>query len=81
MDAKGNSLGLVSLIVGLVSVALVGIGIIPGIMAVTLGIIALKEKENRKQDKIFSIVGIVTGILPILIILLAVLLWGPVRSF
>jgi len=73
MNEKTNSLALASFIVGLLSIALLTLGVIPGIVAIVLGIIALREKENRKQDKVFSIIGIVTGILPVLIVFLLII--------
>jgi len=73
MNEKTNSLALASFIVGVVSVALLSLGVIPGIVAVVLGVIALREKGNRKEDKVFSIIGIATGILPVLLVLLAII--------
>ncbi|MCL1950714.1 MAG: hypothetical protein FWF59_13390 [Turicibacter sp.] len=73
METKKNPLALAAFIVGVVAVFVPIIGIIPGIVAVVLGIIALRSGTLEKNDKVFAIVGTVTGGIAVLLLpLLAV---------
>jgi hypothetical protein len=65
-----NTMALLSMILGIVSI--LGFGLLLGIPAIVLGIIALKKRQGEKG---FSITGIVTGGIATLVSLLFLLFW------
>jgi len=76
MTEKRNSLARAALVLGLASIVLAliafSVGAISGMIAAILGIVAL----CRKEDKVFSVVGIITGALSILVVLLFALAYS-----
>jgi len=65
MNKNRNPLALVAFIVGLIGSLIPLLGIVLGLVAIVLGAIALRDKEIGKNDKVFSIIGIVVGLVPI----------------
>jgi hypothetical protein len=59
----GKTLGIVSLILGILAILLgaTGLGIVPGIVAVVLGVISAKKSGEVNAPRGLSIAGIITG--------------------
>lgn len=55
---KNSGLGIASLIIGIVSVCTFGLFIIPEILSLIFGIIAMKDKDSKHE---LALVGIVTS--------------------
>jgi len=80
MEPQCSHLARASFIFGIISMGILliagSLGILFGLMATLLGVLALQEKDLSKQDRARSIWGIVFGALPLLSFLAVIVVYG-----
>lgn len=70
-DLKNSGLGIASMVCGIVALCTLGSYILPEVLGLILGIIAMREKNTKHT---FAIVGIVTSMIPVVIIFLIIII-------